>query len=222
MAEGQSAIVADLGANLVCVLLILLAVAALQSRQAQRRESAPPIPAHRAAPLSGPAQSDLLYLRLRPDPRFLTVEVAEAGPFMADGGQVHPLTTLPQPLPDRVVAYVFSAKGYAALRRLTDATALPLDEITVPEALRNAEPVAGQSNFSPAFLALPVTQDPTSIRPALLRLLNSGGTAGALEADETKQGWLASAWLLLRQAGNLTLMLIAVLTLRLFHSRLRS
>lgn len=222
MAEGQSAIVADLGANLVCVLLILLAVAALQSRQMDQRDSAPPIPAHRAAPLSGPAQSDLLYLRLRPAARVLTVEVAETGPFMADGGQVRPLTALPSPQPDRVVAYVFSAKGYAALRSLTDAAALPLDEITVPEALRHPRPLAGQSSFSPAFLALPVTEDPTSIRPALLRLLTSGGTAEALGADETKQGWLQSAWLLLRQAGNLSLLLIAVLTLRLCHRRLRS
>lgn len=222
MAEGQSAIVADLGANLVCVLLILLAVAALQSRQMDQRDSAPPIPAHRAAPLSGPAQSDLLYLRLRPDPRVLTVEVAETGPFMADGDQVRPLTTLPRPLPEQVVAYVFSAKGYTALRSLTDAAALPMDEISVPEALRTPRPIVGQSGFSQAFLSLPVTDDPTSIRPALLRLLTDGGTAAALETAQTKQSWLASVWLLLRQAGNLTLLLIAALSLRLCHRRLRS
>jgi hypothetical protein len=219
MAEGQSAIVADLGANLVCVLLILLAVAAIQTRQGTK---GPPIPAQRVAPLSGPAQSDLLYLRLRPDPRILTVEVAETGPLMADRGILRPLTALPRPLPDRVVAYVFSAKGYAALRGLVDAAALPMDEITVPEALRSPAPIAGQSGFSQAFLSLPVTDDPISIRPALLRLLTDGGTAAALKTAETKQGWLASAWLLFRQAGNLTLMLIAVLTLRLCYRRLRS
>ena len=219
MAEGQSAIVADLGANLVCVLLILLAVAAIQTRQ---ETSAPPIPAQRVAPLSGPAQSDLLYLRLRPDPRILTVEVVETGPFLVDRGTLRPLTALPRPLPDRVVAYVFSAKGYAALRGLVDAAALPMDEITVPEALRSPTPIVGQSGFSQAFLSLPVTDDPISIRPALLRLLTDGGAAAALETAETKQGWLASAWLLFRQAGNLTLMLIAVLTLRLCHRRLRS
>lgn len=219
MAEGQSAIVADLGANLVCVLLILLAVTALQS---QTRESPPPILAQRVAPLSGPAQSDLLYLRLRSDPQVLTVEVMETGPFLTDRGTLRPLTALPRPVPKRVVAYVFSPKGYAALRRLTDAAALPMVEITVPEALRTPKPITGQSGFSPAFLSLPVTPDPASIRPALLRLLTDGGTAAALETAETKQGWLASAWLLLRQAGNLTLMLIALLTLRLCHRRLRS
>lgn len=219
MAEGQSAIVADLGANLVCVLLILLAVAALQTRQVG---SPPPILAHRVSPLSGSEQSDLLYLRLRPDPRVLTVEVAETGPFIADRGTLRPLTTMPRPLPDRIVTYVFSPKGYAALRSLTDAAALPMDEITVPEALRTPTRIVGQSGFSPAFLSLPVTDDPASIRPALLRLLTDGGTAAALETAETKQSWLASAWLLLRQAGNLTLMLIALLTLRLCHRRLRS
>jgi hypothetical protein len=65
MAEGNSAIVADLGANLVCMLLILMTVAAARPHAKDAFEA--PIPLQRAMPLSGPAQNDLLYLRLRPD-----------------------------------------------------------------------------------------------------------------------------------------------------------
>lgn len=219
MAEGNSAIVADLGANLVCVLVILLAVTALQSRNAPKDRNVT-IPAHQVSPLSGPEQSDLLFLRLNPDPAILTVEVTADGAFAADTTGLHPLTVLPNPPPRRVVAYVFAPGPYAALRGLTDAAGLPVDDITVPEALRHPAPTPGRSAFSPAFLSLSVTDDPASIRPALLQLLTQGGTGGALPQEGAAGG--SMIWLWLRQVGNLMALLSALAALFLLRRRLRS
>lgn len=220
MAEGNSAIVADLGANLVCMLLILMTVAAARPHAKDAFEA--PIPLQRATPLSGPAQNDLLYLRLRPDPSVLAVELTDAGAFATGPKGLFPLTTLPAPPPDRLVAFVFSAKAHTDLRRLTDAAGVPVDEITVPEALRHPEPTPGQSAFSPAFLHLPVGADAASIRPLLRDLLMQGGS-GAAEAEATSTGgWLGAVWLFLRQAGNLMLLLVAAGILRSLRRRLPS
>jgi hypothetical protein len=220
MDEGHSAIVADLGANLVCMLLILMTVAAARPRTDDVAKA--PILMHRAMPLSGAAQSDLLYLRLRPDPSVLTVELTDAGAFAAGPKGLSLLTTLPVPPPDRLVAFVFSAKAHADLRRLTDAAGLSVDEITVPEALRHPEPAPGQSAFSPAFLGLPVGADAASIRPLLLNLLTQGGSGAAGAEVTSTGGWLPALWLSLRQAGNLALLWVAVLVLRTLRRRLPS
>ena len=220
MADGNSAIVADLGANLVCVLVILLAVTAVQSRPTPTDHTRI-IPAHQVSPLSGTGQSDLLYLRLRPDPSILTVEVTADGAFASGAKGLVPLTTLPVPPPRRVVAYVFAPGPYAALRRLTDAAGLPVDDITVPEALRRLSPTPGQSAFSPAFLSLTVTGDPASIRPALLRLLTQGGTGGALAQGETGGGG-SGLWVLFRQAASLAGLALALAFLHLLRRRWRS
>lgn len=219
MADGDSAIVADLGANLVCVLLILIAVAGAQSRATP--DPAAPVPTYVAAPLSGHAQSDLLFLRLRPTPDVLTLEVTAEGIFISDANRIQPLQRLPDPPPRGVVAYVFSPGPLAALRRLTDEAGVPVQDITIPDALRRATGAPGQSAFSPAFLSLPVGVDPASIRPPLLRLLTNSGAAGALDGTGGGSG-IAPLWLFLRQAGNLALMLAALVVLRMAHRRVRS
>ncbi len=210
---GMGAIVADLGANLVAVLVILVAVASLgQTRNPQQTPSV--AAAVDAAPLSGRDQSDLLYLRLRPDPGVLTIELTDGGAFVPKGGVLLPLDRLPPPWPPRAAVYVFSPRHYATLRALAEARALAMQEITVPDALRRTPPVALASGFSTAFLALPTTADPASIRPALLRLLTAGPGSAALDDASASDGLASRIARSLRPVLNLCLFVSGLALLR--------
>lgn len=221
-AIGMGAITADLGANLVSVLVILLAAAA--ATHGLRATTAPEAPrmaeALGAAPLSGRAQSDLLYLRLHPDPDTLVIELTAEGAFTPVGGALRKLEDLPAPWPPRGVAFVFSPRHYDPLVRQTDRRGLRLAEITVPEALRRTDARAGQSGFSQAFLSLPTTADPASIRPGLLRLLTKGPAGSGLAEGGGASGsvlhWLGRV---VKTGLNLALFLAALGLLRRLRAR---
>lgn len=218
---GLGAILADMGANLVTVLLILLALSlALQGagRQAVRDYPVQVVPT-----LSGRAQSDLLFQRLSPPPDTLVVEVTREGVVWIDDGRPRPLADRPAaPMPSRAVVFVLSPAHYGALRDV--AVGLPADrtEMTVPQALQRPD----GGGFSDAFLAIRPGSEPASIRPELRRLLLQGGL-GRTAADAATGGAAERAGLftrlgaLLRLVGNLTLLAVTLLILRRLWRRWR-
>lgn len=171
---------ADLGANLVSTLLLLLVVARLNLPQTQTPADTAPrlMPAQTAPTLSGTDQSDLLYYRLRPPPDTLLIDLTALGPRVPGPAAPQPLASLLPPLPRSAIAYVFSPVHHAALLEFTHKNGITLQEMTVPRALR----ADGPDGFSPAFLSLRTGPDPASIRPELLVLLTGGSTAPALGA----------------------------------------
>lgn len=168
----MDAATADIGANLVAVLVI---VTALLATMPDRPQTAPEITAQPAAPLSGQAQSDLLRQRLIATSGPASIELTDAGAFLATPmGQT--LLSRDTPLPAQATVFIFSNRHYAQLQTATT-TRTALSEITVPDALRASAPRLGASAFSPDFLALPANP-PEAFRPALLRLLTHGSRAG--------------------------------------------
>lgn len=217
---GIDAVMADLGANLVTVLVILLvAIGTLQGR--------PPAPvqvlAQPAIPLSGHAQSDLLYLRLNPDPAVLLVELTASGANIVTPQGLRPLAQHRGPWPARSLAFVFSPRDHALVVETARQNGSALQELTVPDALR-APPEGAGSGFSTAFLSLPRATGPEAFRPALLRLLTQGpgqaadggtGEAGGISAT------LAHLWRGLVLVLNLSAFALSVWLLRGLYRRLR-
>lgn len=179
-ATAQAAITGDVGANLVAVLVILLVAAGLTRAVPPGAQEQRVLQAVQTAPLSGRDQSDVLYQRLRPDDGVMVVELTASGAFVAEGGRMVPLPSVARPWPPVAVVFVFSAAHYAPFRDQAEAQAMRLIEVTVPQALRRAEVVAGVSAFSPAFLDIRAGPDPASIRPPLLRLLQAGPAAAGV------------------------------------------
>lgn len=222
---GLGAVLADIGANMVTVLLVLFTLAL--GLHGQARPAVPQAyPAQPMPTLSGQAQSDLLFQRLNPPPDTLLIEVPRQGPVWMDWGRARPMGDLPDILPRRAVIFVFSAVQYAPLR--DGSLRLPAErvEMTVPQALQRSD----GAGFSDAFLSIRTGAEPASIRPELKRLLMQGGqgartalTAMDQGGDDTAGGprslaRLASA---LRLAGNLTLLGLTLWVLRGLWRRTR-
>jgi hypothetical protein len=222
-ASGLGAVLADMGANLVTVLLILLAIA--MSMQGAGLHSAVQTYSVQLVPtLSGRAQSDLLYQRLNPPEDTLLVEVTRQGVVWIDAGRARPVAEWPATLPRRAVVYVLSPARYGPLR--DGQVPLPPDraEMTVPEALQRPD----GGGFSVAFLSIRIGTDPASIRPELKRLLQQGGqgreAVGAAMADAEAGGFVElTGWLsaMLKLVGNLTLLSMTLLVLRWLWRRTR-
>ena len=215
------AVVADLGANLICVLVILIALAALKSAPAsptQAEIAARPVA---SAPLSGAAQSDLLHQRLRPPPDVLLVELRPDAAFAIAGNSMVPLAQVPAPWPRKAALFVFSPAHYETAIAQLAVTGITVTEMTVPQALR------GATGFSQDFLTLRVSDDPDSIREPLLRLLTRGPNGSAMGQDGEREAAQKSnytslfKWLsgIFQATLNLLGAVIAVLILRHLHRR---
>lgn len=205
----QAAITGDVGANLVAVLVILLVAAGLTGAVSPAAQKERLMRAVQAAPLSGQDQSDVLYQRLRPGAGVMVVELTASGAFAAEGGRMVPVADIARPWPPVAAVFVFSGAHYGTFRDQARAEAMRLIEVTVPQALRRQEEVAGISAFSPAFLEIRAGAEPASIRPPLLRLLQAGPAAAGMgqreEAASGKSGLAQiAAWL--RLGVNLFLM----------------
>lgn len=222
---GLGAVLADLGANMVTVLMILFVLAL--GLQGQDGPSVPQVyPAQSQPTLSGRAQSDLLFLRLRPPPDTLLIEVRPHGAIWIDGGQARDLDALPDIRTRRAVIFVFSPMQYARLRDAAHRLPAERVEMTVPQALHGPD----GDGFSDAFLSIRTGADPASIRPELKRLLLLGGQGGrgadaAMDQDaaDASQGQQSLAWLadMLRLGGNLMLLCLTLCVLRWLWRRLR-
>ncbi|PLL11183.1 hypothetical protein C0V75_18050 [Tabrizicola sp. TH137] len=211
--EARGAVTADIGANLVVVLVILLMAAGLSGAAGRAPGAARVIAADLAVPLSGKAQSDALFLRLRPDPEVLVVELTAGGAFVPRADGMALLADHPEPWPGRAVVFVFSAKHHAAFRAKAAERGMQVTEVTVPQVLRRDVPQDGVSAFSPAFLAIRAGRDPASIRPPLLRLLQAGpvaGAAGGVEVEAAGQSVLARWMAGLRVLGNALCLALSV------------
>lgn len=205
----QAAITGDVGANLVAVLVILLVAAGLTGAVSPAAQKERLMRAVQAAPLSGQDQSDVLYQRLRPGAGVMVVELTASGAFAAEGGRMVPVADIARPWPPVAAVFVFSGAHYGTFHDQARAEAMRLIEVTVPQALRRQEEVAGISAFSPAFLEIRAGAEPASIRPPLLRLLQAGPAAAGMgqseEAAPVKSGLAQiAAWL--RLGVNLFLM----------------
>ena len=220
----QAAITGDVGANLVAVLVILLVAAGLTGVVSPATREERLIRAVQAAPLSGQDQSDVLYQRLRPGAGVMVVELTRSGAFAAEGGRMVPVADIARPWPPVAAVFVFSGAHYGTFRDQARAEALRLIEVTVPQALRRQEEVAGISAFSPAFLEIRAGAEPASIRPPLLRLLQAGpAAAGMGQSEEAAPGTSGlaqiAAWL--RLGVNLFLMGIGLALLLGLRRRIR-
>lgn len=151
----------------------------------------------------------MLYQRLRPGAGVMVVELTASGAFAAEGGRMVPVADIARPWPPVAAVFVFSGAHYGTFHDQARAEAMRLIEVTVPQALRRQEEVAGISAFSPAFLEIRAGAEPASIRPPLLRLLQAGPAAAGMgqreEAASGKSGLAQiAAWL--RLGVNLFLM----------------
>lgn len=221
-----AAIAADVGANLSAILVILIAAATLLAPSGPAERSETLHPSLTAIPLSGREQSDLLYQRLRPGSGILPVELTANGAFVPSEGGMVPLADHPEPWPTDVALFVFSAVHHATIRNLADGRGLAVKEITVPQVLRRPTPRPGESAFSASFLAIRPGPDPASIRPPLLRLLQSsvsrGGTDEAGSRNTQPRTSVLSVMLgELRTAANLILLLISIGVLMRLRRRWR-
>lgn len=181
---------ADVAANVLCVVIVLLVLAGLTPRAPG--PEAVPLPLVAAAPMGSAEAVEMLRARLRDAPGRWIDLAAEGATEVATPGPVR--------------VYVFSPEGHADLVRRLEAAGLTWRELAVPEALRRAD----GGGFSAEFLALaPLAEDPDAFRRALARLLASGG--GRAEAE----GAGSDAAARLAQLGQAVQALLALLAVAL-------
>lgn len=184
---------ADIGANLLCVVLVLLVLLALAPSLPGMAPAPPaPLPVIRTAPVSGAEgvrllshlaapPPDQLVLALGPEGIRLRITVDEAAPIAPED--------LPAGAPAATL-HVFAPDHYAATLTALRARGIPFAEITVPEALR-AKVNEGGALWSPAYLsALEGVRSLTGYRAALRSHLDRVAKGGPAEGDaqRTAQG----------------------------------
>ncbi|MCZ8173391.1 MAG: hypothetical protein O9272_16790 [Brevundimonas sp.] len=222
----EAAITSDVGANLVLVLVILLVALGLQGAASPDPSTAQFNPALVSVPLSGKEQSDVLHARLWSRDDVLVVELTADGAFVPDGERMMPLSDLGRAWPKVAAVFIFSAAHYSSFRDIAAAEPVQLVEVTVPQVLRRQRAAAGHSEFNSAFLGIRAGPDPASIRPPLLRLLQSG-PAAAVGVDPfgstgqpTPQSSLSFLAKWLRLGINLFLLCVAALLLIALRRRM--
>jgi len=150
--RGLSPWLADLAANVLCVVMIVLAALATMPAQAPHRGEV--LPMHHAPALSGAEMVDMLRQRLLPG--VASVDLADRWPIPLGQGQA--------------IVFVFDHRHHAALVLQGGGNWPQMD---VPQALRRGDGMG----FSDRFLALaPLAKDPEIFRRALIRLLGQGRT----------------------------------------------
>ncbi|MCL3883297.1 hypothetical protein [Marivita sp. GX14005] len=132
-APGGGIWIADIAANLLCVVVIVMSLIALANPPGLSAQAG--APARTAAPLAGAAMVAMLHRRLVPEPGIGAVDLLAVGPRAAhmEGAA-------------EVDLFVFDHAAYGSL---PDA-GLPRQELSVPRALRRAD----GGDWSGAFLAL--------------------------------------------------------------------
>lgn len=211
--DGVSGWLADIAANLLCIVVILLVIVGLMAPVAGLGANTHELRVQSRPPQSGAEMVELLRSRLRPAPDgAVLIDLHREGPLVAapaDGG-----TRSLQPADidgaRLALVYVFGHYGHAALADRLARAGIEKREMTVPEALRTASPGSAAAGWSAAFLALaPRADDPAAFRAALARLLARGGDDGSTGAGAERAGgessglWERLAWL--RRLGNLVL-----------------
>jgi hypothetical protein len=216
MRDGDTAFggwLADIGANLLCVVLILLVLLSLAPalpRDAAERPLG--LPLVRSAPVSGvegvrllsrlviPPEGHLV-LALGPDGARLRISTEESAPI-APGA-------LPASAPAATL-HVFDPTHYAATVAALRARAIPFAEITVPDALRAP---GDPGHWAPDYVAaLEGVRSLTGFRTALRGHLDrkaAGGGAVSKGDDAAARGTggtLASRFEALRRTINLILL----------------
>lgn len=199
MTEGPLAPwLADIAANILAVVLVVVIVTGLSPRPAAQLVS---LPVTRVAP-EGSSQIVAL-LRDRVRGQGAAIDLAPAGVQHV------------REAPGEVLVSVFSPRDHAALVRDLAARGRSWREITVPEALHAAD----GSGYSAAFLALRFeADDPDRFRMALNRLLSQPGDRAAqgLGGDEgTPRGLAArmSDWGRVLAALAMLALVLAIRTL---------
>ena len=180
---------ADIAANILCVVLIVLVISAM----IPLGSTAPSVtvPVTRAAPSNAAQMVELLRQRL-----------IGAGPFLDLTAEAPDIPTGSEPL----VVYVFDHASHPAFVTQMQTAGRAWQEITVPEALH----APGHTGFAPVFLALTERAgDPARFRTDLTRLLSSH--ASALERGISSPAGAGRLAMLGLSIGRLALAVIATI-----------
>lgn len=183
---------ADIAANMLCVILIVLVVLAFTAGTPRDR---PLSQAAVSTVISGTTAVDMLHRRLFASERVTSVDLIPGKTVaVPDAGQIN--------------LFVFDHPTYHAFVTSPEIAGRDIRELSVPRALRNAE----GNGWSPDFLALAAgPSDIQTFRQSLIDILVShqGGRDAAPSARTTPA--------ILRKMqtfGNALLLLIGLLTLR--------
>ncbi|MDN2581405.1 hypothetical protein [Aquibium sp. ELW1220] len=220
-------IMLDVSANLLCVVVLLLTIsAAAQSRRAQTAEVGFPIRAGEALAPAGLVEA--FRLRTVRSEGVATIDLRRDHVDVKPAG-ASPLNTFRLPLdaadfasslrgslapaPGKVLVFVFSQEGHAALRRSLDEFATSVTETDVPVALRAADPEGGWSGAFRALFGREIA--PATFPERLARIISGGlgadgqatGPASRSDAAAGTQGLL---WTALQAAWRLTLLMLCV------------
>lgn len=207
---------ADIGANLLCVVLVLLVLLSLAPALPRGTTPAATLPIVRTAPVSGlrgvqllshlvlPPEEDFLVLSLTPDSLLLRVSQSEAAPITPED--------LPAEAPGATV-FVFDAEHHSETVAALRSRAIPFVELTVPDAMR-APPGTEAGPWAPGYLAaLEGVQSIDGFRAALRTYLRRADEANrdALAARAASQD-LTSRFEAMRRGLNLILLGAGLLT----------
>ena len=177
---------ADIAANLLCIVLVLLASLASQQGRQAPPDAPIPMPEVSFAPLDAQAIVELLRLRLDPDaaPEVGRIDLTRMGPRPVKAPEAASLA----------LVYVFDPTHHAELVAQLRARGMDWIEIDVPEALQSVSaaseagaerPGADETgaDWAAGFLSLQgVAARPERFRTDLARLLAAGPT-GSSAAD---------------------------------------
>lgn len=203
---GLSRWMADIAANLLCIILVVLvllsagAVATVPPQEATSESVSLPVISD--APVSGARGVDLLFHAVVPPEDRLVLELGPLGVLRrtaAGAEPFDPATVLGQ-MP--VTLLVFSPDAYAETRAMLQQNGSAVAEVTVPEALRSTDPNA-DAYWSPAYwAALEGVRSVNGFRSVLRRYLSAAPDSAAAEPPALPISSL-SALQLIRQFGNL-------------------
>jgi hypothetical protein len=229
---------ADIGANLLCVVLVLLVLLSLAPALPSTATDAPPVlPIVRAAPVSGTEGVRLLSHLVIPPEDQMVLALGPEGPRLRVS-TTETTFVAPKDLPRDAPAatlHVFDPRHHAATVAALRTRAIPFAEITVPEALRapaqtddDDQPkpsTSGHSLWAPDYIAaLDGVRSLTGYRAALRSHLDrvATGTGGPdlTDADGTLVGTasrLANRFEALRRNINLILLGIGLATCLLIY-----
>ncbi|WP_163850642.1 hypothetical protein [Pseudooceanicola aestuarii] len=147
---------ADIGANLLCVVIVILLVLSRapvdQSPERSGVQSADmSLPIYRAAPLSGAEGVTLLSRMALPgEPGRLLLDLRRDGVFIAGSDQpVDPAGLVAAAGDGGATLYLHDPAYHAQVRASADRAGMVLREITVPQALRDLD----GSGWAPEYLA---------------------------------------------------------------------
>lgn len=186
-------ILLDVSANLLCVVVLLLTVSATaQSPRHPPAEAGFPVIAGQVLAPAGLVEAfrvrtvrddSVSTIDLRRE--HIEVKIAGASPSalfhlsLDDPDFVHLVRRKLAPATGRILVFVFSQDGHAALRRSLDGVAAPVMEIDVPAALRAGGPDGGWSERFRVLFGRDI--EPWTFRGLLARII--AGDVGANEAQ---------------------------------------